>query len=146
MASIPKANRRTLALFFNRVMVIGTGCWIWRGSRTRKGYGMAFGTSAHRATYQWFVGPLVPGLSSGMVIDHLCRNRACVNPAHLDQVTIGTNNRRAIPFKRWCKNGLHRRGGNWQNGNGRNRTCAACHRIRQAKYMARLARRATKAA
>jgi hypothetical protein len=132
-----RPNRYQLARFFSQVVIDGA-CWRWIGSRTRKGYGMAFGTSAHRATYQWFVESVVPNMhKSGIVIDHLCRVRSCVNPAHLDQVTIGENNRRAVPFRTTCKNGLHPRIGDWQNGYGKDASCYMCHRARMRKYLAR---------
>lgn len=67
-------------------------CWEWVGARSMKeGYG---GISvngrtriAHRVAYELFVGPI----PEGMQIDHLCRNRGCVNPSHLEPVTIRTN-------------------------------------------------------
>lgn len=72
-----------------------TGCWVWTRSRDRYGYGkFSFSEngrprymSAHRAAYLSMVGDL--GL--GMVPDHLCRNRACVNPDHLEATSISVN-------------------------------------------------------
>lgn len=61
---------------------------------------------AHRFSYMSFRGPLL----EGMEIDHLCRNRWCVNPSHLEQVTSRENNLRSIPYRKThtetaCKNG-----------------------------------------
>ncbi len=68
------------------------GCWEWTGWIDVDGYG-GFrndnGTSckAHRWSYEYHRGPIAPGLT----IDHLCRNRRCVNPEHLEVVTIRVN-------------------------------------------------------
>ena len=67
-------------------------CWIWQGPTNGSGYGSfsssVYGsTSAHRHSYQVANGPLLPG----MVVDHMCRRRACVNPAHLQAVTQKQN-------------------------------------------------------
>lgn len=67
-------------------------CWLWTGSLNTPGYA-ALGVegktynSAHRLAYEWLVGPI----PEGMHLDHLCRNRSCVNPAHLEPVTCREN-------------------------------------------------------
>lgn len=70
------------------------GCWEWTASKNPGGYGHftvnGKTRNAHRAVYELLVG-LVP---FGLTLDHLCRNRACVNPDHLEPVTQLINTRR----------------------------------------------------
>lgn len=67
-------------------------CWNWQGTITSHGYGLYSKRYAHRLSYEHYVGPIPDGLQ----IDHLCRNHACVNPAHLEPVTQRTNILRGI--------------------------------------------------
>lgn len=62
-------------------------CWMWLGSKTAAGYGAYNDKYAHRISFEMEHGPIEPGL----VIDHMCHTRACVNPAHLRAVTIKQN-------------------------------------------------------
>lgn len=84
-------------------------CWEWTGSRTAGGYGHLRRPGgkydySHRVSYEMSVGPIPDGL----VIDHLCRNRACCNPAHLEPVPHQTNVSRGLaPYglRTTCKHG-----------------------------------------
>lgn len=75
---------------------LDSGCWSWTGPQQSKGYGQ-IGLSSprrlvfvHRLAYEVFVGPI----PYGMTIDHLCSNKLCINPGHLEVVTRGENTRR----------------------------------------------------
>lgn len=72
-----------------------TGCWEWTGA-TARGYGQIWSAGqrvyAHRLAYELLVGPIPEGLE----LDHLCRNRPCVNPRHLEPVTHRVNTLRGV--------------------------------------------------
>lgn len=85
-----------------------TGCWNWTGKIAHNGYGVGRNdVRSHRFAYEMLVGPIPEGLC----IDHLCRNKACCNPEHLEVVTLGENVLRgnSIPArnarKTHCKHG-----------------------------------------
>lgn len=83
----------TLPSHIQQKIRITGSCWMWEGTLT-KGYGaIRVGRKmkyAHRVVYELLVGPILEGLT----IDHLCRVPACINPDHLEPVTIGENTRR----------------------------------------------------
>lgn len=74
-------------------------CWLWTAA-TEKGYGLYRHdgrlSKAHRVVYELLVGPVPTGLD----LDHLCRVRNCVNPAHLEPVTRAVNLRRGAEARR----------------------------------------------
>lgn len=90
-------NRRTKDmkqfLLSSITKIEGKDCWFWN-KRINGGYGrhsiMGKQYYAHRLSYEEFVGPI----PEGMFLDHLCRNRSCINPEHLEVVTLAENVRR----------------------------------------------------
>lgn len=77
----------------DRVCTLGV-CWEWTGRLSDKGYGVVWvdgaWVGAHKYIYEYLVGKV----DDGLVLDHLCRNRKCVNPDHLEPVTVEENNLR----------------------------------------------------
>lgn len=120
-------------------------CWVWTGAK-RNGYGHFFVARiggvdtydyAHRISYRLLVGPIPEHLQ----LDHLCRNRSCLNPAHLEPVTPKENAQRGLTGK-YQSNRTHCPAGHpyddvntgWnRNGAGRvGKYCKACLRARTA--------------
>lgn len=119
-----------------------SGCWIWIGGGDRYGNFDVNDTSisAHRFSYELYVGPVPDGLT----IDHKCRMTLCVNPDHLEPVTLRENCRRKPEQRNQYQNATHcihghpftpdNTGLTKRKGQ---RVCLICHRRRCAAYLAK---------
>lgn len=121
--------------FWSKVMVVGD-CWLWTAATTPKGYGRYGNGYAHRVSYEDRYGPILKGLQ----IDHLCRVRNCVNPEHLEAVTMQENLRRGVrnngqAAKTHCKRGHPFDGANTYRS-AKQRHCRACSALRMRRYRA----------
>jgi hypothetical protein len=112
-----------------------SGCWLWLGATDGKGYALIKINNtlyrAHRVSYALYVGNLVDGL----VIDHKCRVRCCLNPYHLEQVTNLENIARGIAgenmrIKDFCPRGHPYVGSNLTVDNRGARVCRECNKQR----------------
>lgn len=123
--------------FWERVEKTET-CWLWNGPLNSRGYGRVSRRAqgheyAHRVAWMESRGPIPEGLS----IDHLCRNRRCVNPAHMELVTLAENTRRNLSPTMFasqsgtCTRGhdLTAPGSTYKNGKG-TQICRVCFRDR----------------
>lgn len=129
-----------------------TGCWEWLCGATADGYGRMRVTKAHkvhevmfthRAAYEEWVGPIPEGL----VIDHLCRNPTCCNPAHLEPVTQTENVLRGESPSNAFRVTTHCIWGHAFTPENtyldkRGRYCRACRKRRNAESLARKKARA----
>lgn len=116
------------------------GCWLWTGSRSTGGYGYFYlngrNSPAHRVAYEMLVGPIPAGLQ----IDHLCRVRNCVNPAHLEPVTQRENLLRGETVtarsasRTHCPQGHPYDAENTSVRKTGKRDCRTCHREQGRRY------------
>ena len=117
-------------------------CWTWTGRRDPDGYGTLWvvidGTKrmrfAHRMSFNEFKGDLIEGLT----IDHLCLNKSCINPRHLEQVTARENTQRHFDLQTTCKNGHEITEANSYRTPSGHRSCRECRRIAARRYREKL--------
>lgn len=132
---LPKAKGR-----FEASYKVVNGCWEWQKSLSRSGYGVFWYDNhnmvAHRISYSLYKGPIPEGLP----LDHICANKKCVNPDHLEVVTFKENTSRMHNRKRsdtHCANGhaFAEVGTYERTRNGRKvKTCNKCTEISRLKY------------
>jgi len=142
-----RPNRNTIEKLLSLVEpVTESGCWIYHGCVSPNGYAYARfegkPVSVHRLLYTRFVGQIPLDLQ----IDHLCRVKCCVNPAHLEAVTSQENTLRGIgpsamnAKKTHCPRGHELIGNNVYLRLGRMRNCVLCrnlqNKMRRAKRKA----------
>ncbi len=118
-----------------------TDCWLWIGAKNKEGYGIfclddKTTMPAHRWSFMRF---RTEEFKTNLTCDHLCRNHACVNPYHLEMVTLTENILRGIgptainKQKTHCKRGHPLTGTNLLSNNGR-RECRQCRRITRLAF------------
>lgn len=132
----PCRVRPPIDRFMEKIKKLENGCWEWTASKYQSGYG-SFKMDgrvipSHRFSYQYFRGSIPPNL----VIDHLCRNRACVNPDHLEVVDNKTNILRGVGMgARWARRTHCSRGHKLPPYDGKSREhCWECNALSKREY------------
>ncbi|MBP27876.1 MAG: endonuclease [Methylobacterium sp.] len=123
-----------------------SGCILWFGTGSRSGYGLISlpkphgrQVFAHRLAYELAVGEI----QAGLVIDHLCRTPRCINPAHMEPVTLGVNTLRGVGItaaqarQTHCKRGHPLSGSNLYRMPDNGRVCITCRRATASRFRAR---------
>lgn len=139
---MPKSNLTLEERFWIKVNKTET-CWLWTAFLDNKGYGKfqvgKQSQRAHRFSYELLVEPIPQGLQ----IDHLCKIRNCVNPAHLEAVTLQENVRRSSVGSNFrdrthCANGHEYTAENTVRRAGvHGRQCKTCDRAKTNRYQAK---------
>jgi hypothetical protein len=121
-----------------------SGCWLWIGKVDRYGYGMLpAGERREILAHRYAVTSHGRPLPRGLVVDHLCRVRCCVNPQHLDVVSPAENVLRGNGFsavnkaKSHCKCGRAYDRVHFEEGGNSRRSCRACVCAASARYKAK---------
>lgn len=137
-------DRRIQGRFWPKVAAVGNvcECWEWTAAKLKSGYGvLGVGgrtACAHRIAYEISIGPIPDGLE----IDHLCSNRSCVNPWHLEPVTHQENQRRGLAGETMAQ--IHRNKTHCPSGHPYDaentriykgfRNCRACGRLHSKRW------------
>jgi hypothetical protein len=138
-----KTQRSPLERFADKVALTPSGCWEWTGCVSKLGYGWLFWNGRATLAHRWIFEASVSDIPPDHVIDHLCRNRKCVNPSHLECVTMGENTKRGTLHliqkvkarnQTQCKNGHPLFGPNLALNAAGHRYCRTCQRANAAAW------------
>lgn len=96
--TVSRLTIKEVTRLFNKIAIdLESGCWNWLGAKDEDGYGFFavnhHQTRVHRIVHAWAIGPVPKGVAARKFaqVDHLCRNKSCCNPVHLELVTQRVN-------------------------------------------------------
>ena len=130
---------QAMGLILQHSVLTASGCWEWQRYCAPNGYGTVPVRGrqrlAHRVALTWSLGrDILPGLE----VNHLCRNRSCVNPGHLEEATSQRNNQYAKEAQTHCKHGHPLEGDNvYREPRRGHRSCVTCRAAAEARRPSR---------
>jgi hypothetical protein len=137
--------------FYSKIMIMPNGCWLWTGKISTSGYGRLFVGEGRKRVVQahrWIYEHINGEISNDLDVDHLCRNRWCVNPEHLEPVTRRENLLRgntivaSHAIKTHCPSGHPYDGKNTYYYKGL-RYCKICRNIHRERSRLKYAKKAS---
>ncbi len=130
-------NNPPLKRFWSKILILDNGCWQWKKLSIEKGqYAKILINGKILIAHRWIFEQFIKLIPKGLTLDHLCRNRGCVNPWHLEIVTLKENILRGFGSaafnarKQFCKWGHSLEKVYQYNGK---RQCRICNCIRSKK-------------
>lgn len=142
---MPK-RRPAIDRFVEKFSFKETGCWEWNACRNNTGYGQFYNGDHHVLAHRWSYEYHVKPIPEDKIIDHLCRNPACVNPQHLECVSMKTNTERGYLYhvfaakaaiKTHCKRGHPLSGDNLRIDSRGDRCCVTCQCMKAKEWKVR---------
>lgn len=115
----------------DKIEMSATGCWLWGQAVSDNGYGVIRRNGRLWKSHCWVYSQMVGPIPTGMDLDHLCRNRSCCNPDHLEPVTRSENLHRGegAVVSLMCKHGHWKLGDNlFLDPKTQRRFCRTCGR------------------
>ena len=130
-----------LERFWTHVDINPGGCWLWKAGSSNRGYGKFWADGNTWSAYRWLYQAVIGKVPKGLTLDHICRTRLCVNPAHLEIVSVKENVLRGIGItavnakKTHCKHGhLFDEQNTYLVSDG-SRACRTCVRLNMRRYL-----------
>lgn len=114
-------------IYYANITADTNNCWLWKGP-AQHGYGLFYLNSKRYSAHRWIYEHVVEEIPPGFVLDHLCENKLCINPRHLEVVTNAENISRHAKKQTTCRKGHEWTPENTYTRPGGTRLCRECVR------------------